>query len=217
MAVFLTIHARYKDVQWGIFRDTNLIESGADDSKKVSKNFLIMLDKLLKKHTFVLSDLSFIAAHVGPAPFTTLRVCLTTINGFAFATGIPLVGVNGLEALVDEHKHPHHVTIVLLNAFCHEVYYGIHDPGASNIMYGNAPAESFITRLAQDYAGTVTFLGNGVDMHRQIIEYAFGTRAQVMAQDLVSLTSIAHKAFDAWNLNEIGQQLMPVYLKSASA
>ncbi len=46
-------------------------------------------------------DLAFIAAHQGPAPFTTLRVCLTTVNGFAFATGMPLIGINGLQELVE--------------------------------------------------------------------------------------------------------------------
>ena len=57
---------------------------------------------MLKQHALTFSGLAFIAAHQGPAPFTTLRVCLTTVNGFAFATQVPLIGVNGLKELVDE-------------------------------------------------------------------------------------------------------------------
>ena len=79
MAVFLTIHARYNDVQMGIFRDGNLIELASDESKKVSKNFIVLLDHLLKNNKLSLSDLSFIAAHQGPAPFTTLRVTLASV------------------------------------------------------------------------------------------------------------------------------------------
>lgn len=216
MAVFLAIHARYKDVQWGIFRDAHLIEAGADDNKKVSKNFIMLLDRLLKSHKLALSELSFIAAHQGPAPFTTLRVCLATVNGFAFATGIPLVGINGLEGLIDEHKSPDHVTVVLLNAFCHEVYYAVHDPATDSVQYGYAPAELFISTVARDHTGSIAFLGNGVEMYKQSIEQACGTRAQIMHQDLISLENIAHRALTAWSRNAVHHQLMPVYLKSSS-
>jgi tRNA threonylcarbamoyladenosine biosynthesis protein TsaB len=46
-----------------------------------------------------LRDLSLLAVGLGPGPFTGLRVGLATIEGLAFATGLPVVGVSGLEAL----------------------------------------------------------------------------------------------------------------------
>ena len=158
MALFVVIHARFQDAQWGIFRDGILIAESGDSSKKISKNALPLLEDLLNTHKISLSDLSFIAAHQGPAPFTTLRVCLSLINGIAFARGIPLVGVNGLEALLDDFKQPDHPTILLLNAFSKEVYYGFHDPKTETSSYGCADAASYMALLPANIDHNLPFL-----------------------------------------------------------
>ena len=46
-----------------------------------------------------LSDVTLLAVGLGPGAFTGLRVGLATIEGLAFATGVPVVGVSGLDAL----------------------------------------------------------------------------------------------------------------------
>ncbi|MBA2307650.1 tRNA (adenosine(37)-N6)-threonylcarbamoyltransferase complex dimerization subunit type 1 TsaB [Candidatus Dependentiae bacterium] len=236
MVVFLVIHARYKDVQWGLFKNGTLIEAAADESKKVSKNFLTMLGFLLQKHELSLSDLSFIAAHIGPAPLTTLRVSLATINGFSFAQGIPLVGVNGLEGLLDEHSQLDRVTVALLNAFCQEVYYGIDDPleghsqrtlhkeeplkASTNSVsrgYGRARAEEFIPYLAKHYPGPLSLVGNGVELYAALIETHLGKQACPLSYDIVSLETIAHKGLAQWRQGIIDQQLIPLYFKGNSA
>ncbi len=236
MVVFLTIHARYKDVQWGIFRDGVLIEAAADESKKVSKNFLIMLENLLQKHKLSFSDLSFIVAHRGPAPLTTLRVSLATVNGLAFATGIPLVGVNGLEALLDEHSQPEKITIALLNAFCNEVYYGVDNPHAAYSLrktsetdsskiknsfcesrsYGCAPAHSFIESLAQQYKEPLSLVGNGVELYSDLIQTHLVDQARPLSNDIASLEAIAKKGLEKWNSKEITGEVTPLYLKGAT-
>ncbi len=234
MVVFLTIHARYKDVQWGIFKNGTLIEAAADESKKVSKHFLTMLDNLLQKHELSLSDLSFIAAHKGPAPLTTLRVSLATINGISFAKGIPLVGVDGLEALLDAHSQPNRITVAVLNAFCQEVYYGIDNPLAgpyydknqqANLpqshssttgrSYGRARAEDFIVQLAQRYPGPVSLVGNGVDLYANLIETHLGKQAHPLSHDIASLEAIAHKGLTQWREKKTQEEIVPLLLKEA--
>ena len=69
---------------------------------------------MLKNSRLTFRRFAFVAAHQGPAPFTTLRVCLTTVNGFAFATGVPLIGVNGLQELIVQHKRADSITVALL-------------------------------------------------------------------------------------------------------
>jgi tRNA threonylcarbamoyl adenosine modification protein YeaZ len=46
-----------------------------------------------------LRDVTLLVVGLGPGPFTGLRVGLATIEGLAFATGLPVVGVSGLDAL----------------------------------------------------------------------------------------------------------------------
>jgi tRNA threonylcarbamoyladenosine biosynthesis protein TsaB len=50
-------------------------------------------------------DLTLLAVGLGPGPFTGLRVGLATIEGLAFATGLPVVGVSGLDALAVAASH----------------------------------------------------------------------------------------------------------------
>src|SRR6478735_2358845 len=46
-----------------------------------------------------LDDVQLLAVGLGPGAFTGLRVGLATMQGLAFATGLPIVGVSGLDAL----------------------------------------------------------------------------------------------------------------------
>lgn len=216
MALFLAVHARYKDVQLGLFKDGTLIDVASDESKKISKNFISMVDHMLKKNRLTFAQLMFIAAHQGPAPFTTLRVCLTTVNGFAFATGIPLIGVNGLQELVEHYKQHNQITIALLNAFSNDVYYGIDDPFNKQTFYGYAAAESLIKELATKYGSACFFVGNGNSMYKNTILAAFGDRAHFLNDDIISIESIAKKAIEKWRLKQTHSQLMPIYLKEYS-
>jgi len=222
MALFLTVHARYHDVQWGLFDGNNRIVSTADESKKVSKYFIETLDRMLKKSGYALSDLSFIAVHQGPAPFTTLRVCLSTVNGISFASGLPLVGVNGLEALLDEQIKPgeNHATVALLNAFSQDIYYALYDPKTETRSLGYAHGEKFLETLKeryhQDKGEQLIFLGNACPLYEKSIESLFGHQAHVKTVDMASLERIAQCALVKWENKELDRQIMPIYLKEYS-
>src|SRR5581483_212122 len=100
MATFLTIHTGYQNVELGLFQEKRCIARAREQNKRISKYFLSFLQELLSAHNVLIEDLTFIAANQGPAPFTTLRVMLASINGLSFATNIPLVGVDCLYAFV---------------------------------------------------------------------------------------------------------------------
>ena len=219
MALYLTVHARYKDVQWGLFDEDKLLVSASDESKKVSKYFIELLSKMLKKRKLSLKDLSFIAVHQGPAPFTTLRVCLSTVNGIGFATGLPLIGVNGLDALLDEYtssESPPGVTVALLNAFSHDVYYAVFDPHTTIRSLGYAQGEKFLHQLKSQYTEPLTFPGNACSMYQDSIDKLFGPQAHILSVDMVSLERIALNALNKWKNNETDEQIMPIYLKEYS-
>jgi tRNA threonylcarbamoyladenosine biosynthesis protein TsaB len=54
---------------------------------------------LLDDHGLGLADVSLLAVGLGPGAFTGLRVGIAAMQGLAFATGLPIVGVSGLDAL----------------------------------------------------------------------------------------------------------------------
>jgi len=73
-----------------------------------------------------LDDVQLLAVGLGPGAFTGLRVGLATMQGLAFATGVPIVGVSGLDALAVAARRavadPESVIGVWLDAGRQEVF-----------------------------------------------------------------------------------------------
>ncbi len=127
------------------------LETIIKNDTKASSHLVPYINDLLIKHNLTLENLDFIAIDKGPGAFTSLRVCIATVNGINFANNIPLVGIDGLEALYQETYNalekkltktvatdpddtkeqitsPTIDTIVcLLNAYNNDVYYLIRD------------------------------------------------------------------------------------------
>ena len=162
----------------------------------------------------------FFATNQGPGPFTTLRVVISSVNGLAFATGIPLVGVNALHALLTENNaNSCTFTVALLNAFNKDVYYAIQKSGSDEI---ESAADNIVTTLERIKSQLATnqtlyFVGNGTTMHAELIGQIFGNQA-VLANpmsDTCSIKTIGTMALTKFLQKEdLSNQLMPIYLKN---
>lgn len=220
MPNYLVIHCRYKDVQIGLFNNNTCIQSITEDTKKISTTIFILLDKLLNQHKLTLGDITFIAVHRGPAPFTTLRTTLAIANGIAYAKKIPLIGINGLDALLYQYAADTQITVVLLNAFCQELYFAIKSPENSLPIMGSNTIEKTILDLAAKFPHKkINFLGNGVELALELIQQTFGPNASIPAPlpQIASLEAIARLALESWHNNNITYSLAPVYLKDTKA
>lgn len=213
---YLAISHSYTQITIGLFVAHKLVDQKNEDNKLIAKKFVIHLDALLKRHAISLSDISFIAVNQGPGPFTTLRSILASVNGINLATHIPLIGVDGIHALLEEHRSPlfpH--TVALMNAFNQEVYFGIQAPH-QEVKTGYESATTFFTQLKTDFPeNNIRFVGNGTEMYRDTIVSTFGTRAYIpepLPRD-PSITQIARKGLEKLNKQETTNQLFPLYLK----
>jgi tRNA threonylcarbamoyladenosine biosynthesis protein TsaB len=81
--------------------DENLIveERPGDLSRTHAQRLPAEVLAVLEKHGVRLSAIDVFAVAAGPGSFTGLRIGLATIQGLAFVTGRPIVGVSALEAL----------------------------------------------------------------------------------------------------------------------
>jgi len=126
MTLFLSIQNTYNELELALIRDETVLISLADDKMRASKDLIPLVNYVCEKTKIHLRDLNFIAVNQGPGPFTTLRVVIASVNGLAYGAKIPLVGIDGLDALLLEHSDPAYPhTIALLNAFTNDVYFGI--------------------------------------------------------------------------------------------
>ena len=126
MTRFLAIQNTYEMIEMALFNEDSIVESITIDKKEATKTIVTVLNALLERNNCPLNSLDFFAVNQGPGPFTTLRVVIATMNGLAFATNIPLVGVDGLDVLcAEEQDASFPITVALLNAFNSDVYYAL--------------------------------------------------------------------------------------------
>lgn len=217
MATFLCIQSTYNEVELTIFKNHRLDIVVSIAKEQASAQLLKTIQEILSSHQLSLKNLDFIAVNQGPAPFTTLRTVIATVNGIQFATHIPLIGVDGLAALVHEHSKPSLPVIALLNAFNKAVYYGFENLSSHEIKSGYAHIDPIIELLHAQYANAPFMcIGNGVELHETLLKEAFP--AIIIPSPLpryCSLHAIAQAAQTLWADKKLATNLMPLYLKKA--
>ena len=222
MPSFLAIQSTYEQVEIGLFTNNSLRASCATHKFNASSELLGAINNLLNSCSVNLSEIEFIAINQGPGPFTTLRVAIATVNGISFATGIPLVAVQGLPAFIHEyHSATTPVTVAILNAFNKDLYYAIATTTKSHPTIGVEQYQALLQRIHQEFPHTpIQFIGNGVTMYRPEIIELFGALAHFPDPLPVfpSIAQIGTIGNAQWQKKEgITQQVLPDYLKNYSA
>lgn len=220
MPYFLAFQTTYEQIEIALFNGTHRIDFSTIEKHQASKQIIATVDSLIKKNNLSWQDLSFLAVNQGPAPFTSLRVVIATVNGLSFATHIPLIGIDGLETLLKEYQDPQWpITVAILNAFAHDLYFSIQETDQSRTI-GCEKYDVLFSRLKdQIFNQKIRFLGNGAELYRDQIITMFGTQAFI-PEPLPMNCSLQHigiTALQRWQTKEtLSHALLPLYLKNIS-
>lgn len=85
---------------------------------------------MLTRAGIAIAAIKGIIINTGPAPFTSLRTLITTMNGIAFASHISLYGASLFEILMHAYDPEVSKTILILfPAYSGHYYYGLRKPG----------------------------------------------------------------------------------------
>jgi universal bacterial protein YeaZ len=220
---YVGIQGSYKSFEITIFKDTEAIQTIVGDGIQASSQFLPLFEQILKNNSLHFNDLTFLAVDQGPGAFTSLRVIIATVNGLAFSSHVKLVGVDGLDALAYETSFAETVKpavlITLLNAYNHEVYYGIYTMGdsLSLVMPKGYKKIDVLLHELEALPGPFFFTGNGAVLHKDLIFERFRDRIRMpYAQFTVcSSTQVGLMGLEQWK-KQIGvcSELTPLYLKA---
>lgn len=218
MIHYLALQNTYGAVQIALYSQEEQKAFIELDKTLASKECINALQKIMAQAGLTLSDIAFIACNQGPGPFTTLRVVIATINGLSFAGKLPLIGINALEAFLQEFElEPFENKVVLLNAFGDDLYYAIQS--GKDLEMGCASTPMVLEQINQKIPnGAILFLGNGIQKINSYIETSFGNRAQFIPSDpqTVSLAQIARMGLKKWDTGQdLTFQLEPLYFKAA--
>lgn len=213
----LILQATYHTIEYGLYQNTTCLFKDAVIKTQASSLLMLKLKELIDSNNLSWNSLAFIGINQGPAPFTTLRALIATVNGISFATNVPLVGIDGLVSFATEQAEKH-VTVVLLNAFAKDVYYALKD--GDTIKTGWANGICYLQQLRHEYGNDIiTFAGNGAELFKDEIVNLFGQSAQFHEPipEFVTLETVAHDCLQKFKTNaDLTQHLTPLYLKTQS-
>ena len=216
---FLVLTNNYQTTWVAIFECFQLLDSIEQPNKIISKQLFIDVEQLLKRNNLNLDDCSFFAANQGPGPFTTLRSVIASLNGLAFATKKPLVGVNGIETFVYEQYDPNYdYTIILNNAFCGDVYYAIASK-AEECSMGCVPLDEMIEIINGLPNKKIKLVGSIVEEKK--VELADRLQKDIFIPSPcptgASLEAIGKQAYQQWlDKKNIIDELLPLYFKDSA-
>ncbi len=136
----------------------------------LSSSIISDIDKGLKKIKWKLTDVDGFVVGLGPGSFTGLRVGLSTIKGFAFVTGKPVVGISSFDAIALSLPVEKGQICVLTDARRDMVYACCYDKDHDVIKIKSPYQLTSIGLLLKNLKGSVYFAGDAIHLYKDVIE-----------------------------------------------
>jgi tRNA threonylcarbamoyladenosine biosynthesis protein TsaB len=175
-----------------------------------------LIDELLRAAGCDYAALGALAVNCGPGSFTGLRSVVAAARGLALAAGLPVIGVNSLEALVEAVPGALAGTLVAaLDARRGQVYLQAFDRqrrprGAPALM---TPAEA----VAGWAPGPLRLVGSGAPLLRAALPERRAAVLESVALDARWVASCAARRLAAGEMPQPGHTLRPLYLRPPDA
>ncbi len=204
--MIIVAQSSYTGIDVGLHDGKTLIQSVSLDKKDACAQLIPTLNALLHKEGLTLSSISHIIVNKGPAPFSSLRTVIATMNGLSFASGIPLIGVSAFEAL-NHAYNPHNTKKILaiFRAYSKEYYYGLYTPETEPVI-GMAPLDA---PLPITSTSDVVLIG-----HTDIFPYKIDSLLTVPI-DYASLEMVANARLQSIQNGVLGtNHITPLYIKT---
>ncbi len=215
---FISIQATYSQSHVALFNGSSCLEIVSYLDARSSSHLVPSIQNLLQKHGVNIHELSFFALDRGPGAFTSLRVTIATFNGVAFSHKIPLVGVDGLDALLYDIRVYSGYHIALLNAYNNDVYYAVSDKNNILIQKGCKNIDLLLQELPiLCSCKNMYFVGNGTLLFRDSIKNIFADNAIFVEpiQETPLVQTIGLLAYEQFkNQQALNYSIDPLYLKT---
>lgn len=212
---YLAIQNDFRLCTIALFRGSEKLESEQISNHEASAQLILVIERLLSKAKIFFVDLEFLAVNTGPAPYTALRTTIALVNGMAYATGIPLLSIDGLETLVEEYGNADSPVLAILNAFNREVYYAFRFQ--NELLKGCEKIEQLMERLKNSRsASPIHCIGNGVDLYLDLFmsDLTLDLYFPNPAITTCSIDAVARKGCELWSKQSCVKQLSIGYLKT---
>jgi tRNA threonylcarbamoyladenosine biosynthesis protein TsaB len=201
--------------------DRSVAEFSYSSPQTHSKHLMSIIQNVLAVAGVSLSDVDIWIVGLGPGSFTGLRIGISTLQGISMATGRPLIGISGLEALAWQAADPGRLICPLIDARRNEVYFG-HYRSANDRL--NQEKSAGVAKISSALAGIENgsiLIGNGTVTYRAEIE-TYLDQAHLSALILnheIRASAMVAMALKNKRLQPSGavKNLKPIYLRKSDA
>lgn len=198
-----------------------LAESLIDSPGRRQNSWLLPeIEKLLKYCSLSVSDIDLFACTKGPGSFTGIRTGIATIQGLAFATGKPAVGISSLQMLAMNLSFSKYQICPMFDARKNEVYtaiYRVEDFFEPLLHEKAVNPDDFVSGIT----GNTIFLGDGAVKYRELIVSKLGSFAHFVpfSHNLPRPACGAYLAESALKCGAESspEKLLPSYLRLSEA
>jgi tRNA threonylcarbamoyladenosine biosynthesis protein TsaB len=152
-----------------------------------SERLLPAIDFILKSQGFGISDVEAYAVAAGPGSFTGIRIGLSLVKSFAFASEKPIAPVSTLKALALKLMNPQNRLLCpLLDARKGEVYAALFEQRRQDleeiIPQGVYAPDRFLSSLPGHRR--ISFIGNGAELYKDKIFDYFQDKARFSSRSV---------------------------------
>jgi tRNA threonylcarbamoyladenosine biosynthesis protein TsaB len=148
-----------------------------------SKHLMGMIDTALGMSGMVLSELDGFGVVSGPGSFTGLRIGISTIKGLAYATGKPVVGVSGLDALAAQVAYFSCFICPMVDARKEEIYYSTFANEARRMTKIGREQAAPLAKALENVQVPCLFVGSGALLYKNAIVSRFKDHAHFPKAD----------------------------------
>jgi len=197
--------------------DRLLAEAVYTAGKTHSRHLLSMIHRILVDCRCDPADIGGIAVTRGPGTFTGLRIGISTVKGFAAATGAPVVGVSSLAALAYPFALHDCPVVAMIDARRGEIYYTQYRDDTQPATRVSVGAPETVAAALPEKA---LLVGSGALLYREVFEnrcprvrFADTTQHVVRAASVGMLALVRFKQHDVDPIDA----LIPEYVRKSDA
>jgi tRNA threonylcarbamoyladenosine biosynthesis protein TsaB len=198
-------------------------EIDAESGLTHSARLLRAVDYLLKQNGLEIADIDGYAVAAGPGSFTGIRIGLSTVKAFAFASKKPVAPVSSLAALALKLRETQaRLLCPFLDAKKGEVYAALFEAAGGSrlkvvVREGAYGPDAFLASLPAHRV--VHFIGNGVAVYRERILAYLKDNARFSARSLFIGYEVGLLGYDILKRGSgvSGEALEPLYYRRSQA
>lgn len=219
--------------------DGGIFVSSSSNEMNHLKDIITISDESVNAAGISKTDITHIAASVGPGSFTGIRIGVTTARTLGQVLGIPCIAVSSLLAMAERARESAGTSGALyiasiINARRHQIYAGVWklsengDKRVELVPFMEEKQymiEELLDKLKTDAASTggkIFFTGDGIDAYEGIIKDTLDHGMYFLADESIRYQNAAEVAVIARKYAEEGRttgydDLMPEYMRLSEA